>query len=430
MDTHSAQALIRFGLGRRGDEPAPDDPPAWLATQLDGRDPALAEPVTRTTDALAVWREQRKMPKAAAQPDRLHDFWVADSGAAMRRLATTDQPFRERLVWFWTNHFTVSVRKPDLRGFVLSYVHEAIRPHVTGRFVDMLQAVMRHPVMLWYLENLESIGPDSPVGLRTHRGINENLARECLELHTLSPAAGYTQHDVTEFAKILTGWSIAFPGMPQGFVFRENSHQPGGKTVMGMTFPPGEAGGVEALAWLGNHPMTFRHIAAKLVRHFIADDPAPADVKRLAGVLRDTRGDLKAAALELTRMNTAWQPLTKVRAPADYVVAAVRALDPPEQARPDMVALMNALGQPLLAAPLPNGWPDTAAAWADGEMLLRRADWALGIAGKRPDLDPVAIAQTSLGPLLGPDTLSAVRHATSRREAMALLLASPEFQRR
>jgi uncharacterized protein (DUF1800 family) len=428
MDAHAAQALIRFGLGRRGSEPVPTDPPAWLAGQINAPDPALGEPITRSGDALDAWRDSRK--PTAPDPNRLRDLIAADRAIAMRILVTTDVPFRERLVWFWANHFTVSWRKGEIRQLILPYVQEAIRPHVTGRFVEMLQAVIRHPAMLWYLDNTDSIGPDSKGGLHAHRGLNENLARECLELHTIGSEAGYTQRDVTEFAKVLTGWSISNPNQPSGFFFFPERHQPGDKTVMGMTFPEGEQGGIAVLAWLGNHPMTFRHVATKLVRHFVADDPAAADVKRIAGVLRDTRGDLKAAALELVRLPSAWQPLGKLRAPSDYVVAAVRALDLPQGNQPDIPAVMGTLGQPFMSAPLPNGWPDTAAAWADGEMLLRRADWALAVAGRRPDLDPVEVAQASLGPLLRPDTLRAVQHAASQREALALLLASPEFQRR
>jgi uncharacterized protein (DUF1800 family) len=199
---------------------------------------------------------------------------------------------------------------------------------------------------------------------------------------------------------------------------------------MGMTFPQGEAGGEAVLTWLANHPATLRRVAERLVRHFVADQPAAADVKRIADVLQQTRGDLRAATLAVLDVPAAWQPLTKLRAPADFVVAAVRALDLPEHERPDMAGLMGHFGQPFLNAPLPNGWPDTAADWADGEMLLRRADWAIGIAGKHPTLDPVALADASLGDLLGAATRKAIQHAASRRDAVALALAAPEFQRR
>jgi uncharacterized protein (DUF1800 family) len=430
MTANAMHAMIRFGLGRRGDEPLPADPAVWLRAQLHDPDPALAAPISSTLAALEAHRLDRMFKPMDGQASREQDLWKADAAIAMHVLATTENPFRERLVWLWANHFTVSHRNGGVRPLALPYVQEAIRPHVTGRFADMLRAVMRHPAMLWYLDNQESQGPDSPAGIRAHRGLNENLARECLELHTIGVDAGYTQADVTEFANVLTGWSVDMGAARPGFAFMPERHQPGAKTIMGMTFPEGEAGGDAVLTWLGNHPATFGRVAERLVRHFVDDRPAPADVQRVAGVLRQTHGDLKAATLAVLDLPGAWQPLTKLRSPSDFVVASVRALDLPEPERPDMLGLMGHFGQPLLGAPLPNGWPDTAADWADGEMLLRRADWAMGIAGKHPALDPLALADASLGNLLQEPTRRAIEHAASRREAIALALAAPEFQRR
>ncbi len=217
---------------------------------------------------------------------------------------------------------------------------------------------------------------------------------------------------------------------PPGFVFRLNAHEPGGKTVMGRSFSHGLAGGNEVLAFLGDHPATHRHLATKLVRHFVADDPPPAAVSRIEAVLRSSHGDLKAASLELTRLPEAWQPLTKLRSPADYVVGVLRALDLPEDKRPDLLPVMAGLGQPFCNAPLPNGWPDTAADWSGPEAILRRVDWAYGVSARAAGLDPDAIAQASLGPLLRPATMEQMHRAGSRRDALTMLLASPEFQRR
>ncbi len=424
------QAMIRFGLGRRGTEPLPTDASAWLRTQLLDPDPALAEPVSSTLAGLDAHRLDREMKPMDGQISHVQALWKADSAIATRLLAETDRPFRERLGWFWANHFTVSLKRGEIRPLALPYVQEAIRPHVTGKFADMLRAVMRHPAMLWYLDNQESAGPDSPAGIRAHRGLNENLARESLELHTIGATAGYTQADVTEYAKVLTGWSVDMGSASPGFAFLPERHQPGPKTIMGMSFPEGQAGGEAVLTWLGNHPATFHRIAEKLARHFLADQPAPADVKRIADVLHQTHGDLRAATLAMLEIPAAWQSLTKLRAPGDYVVAAVRALDLPEAQRPDMLGLMNHFGQPFMSAPLPNGWPDTAADWADGEMLLRRADWAMGLAGKHPAIDPMLLAQASLGDLLGDGTRHAIQRAATRQDAVALALAAPEFQRR
>ena len=432
MDSHAAQAMIRFGLGRRGAEPAPADPQAWLAGQLDGPDPGLAAPIHSAAEGLAAIRERRldKTPDGQNKRTPIADVFRADSAAAFDVMLTTPTPYRERLVWFWANHFTVSLRRGECAALAGAFVREAIRPHVTGRFGDMLLAVMRHPAMLLYLDNAQSIGPDSRAGERQHRGLNENLARECLELHTVSPASGYTQADVTNFAKILTGWSIDINANPPGFVFRPNAHEPGGGTLMGQQFPAGEQGGVEALAWLGRHPATYRHIATKLVRHFVADDPPKDATDRIVAVLQRSGGDLKAASLELVRLPAAWKPLTKLRSPADYAVAVLRALDLPEERRPNLTGAMSGLGQQFFGAPLPNGWPDTAADWAGPEAILRRIDWAYTISGRANALDPATVATNTLGPLLPEATLEQIRRAGSRREAFAMLLASPEFLRR
>jgi uncharacterized protein (DUF1800 family) len=434
MEQRTAQALVRFGLGRRGSETLPGDPVAWLAGQLDGPDPACTGP--GAAEGLIAFREDNKDRQAlkqgdptAAEPTRVRDMFKADVTGMIDTVLTTATPFRERLVWFWANHFTISLRRGECTAVAFPFIREAIRPYVNGRFVDMLFAVMRHPAMLMYLDNNSSIGPNSPAGIKSHRGLNENLARESLELHTVSPASGYTQRDVTEYAKILTGWSFEINYNPPQFIFRLNAHEPGPKTLMGQTFDHGAAGGIQALTWLADHPWTHRHLATKLVRHFVADDPPPADVARIEKVLSGTKGNLKAASLELTRLPAAWQPMTKLRSPADYVIAVLRALDLPPDKRPDLNGVLNSMGQPFMNAPLPNGWPDTASDWAGGEAMLRRVDWAYGVAG-RSTADPEQLAADSLGPLLQQATLEQMRRAGSRRDATTLLLSAPEFQRR
>jgi uncharacterized protein (DUF1800 family) len=267
-------------------------------------------------------------------------LFVDDMEAALRHAVVTDLPVRERLVWFWANHFTASARAGGyVFGLNGAYIAEAIRPHVTGRFADLLKAVMRHPAMLYYLDNWLSYGPDSVMGKRLHRGINENLARECLELHTLGVDSGYTQQDVTTFALILTGRGIDMDAPDPGFVFRADVHPPGPKTFLGRTFPEGFDGSEAALDFMADHPATHRHIATQLVQHYVDDTPPPACVARVEAVLRETHGDLKQAMLTIIDMPEAWQPLTKFRAPADYVVAVLRALELPEQP-----------GQPIFAA--------------------------------------------------------------------------------
>jgi uncharacterized protein (DUF1800 family) len=379
---------------------------------------------------MASWREDTLNPMPKGQPTRVVSILAAEKRTQLAWATQTPAPFRERLVWFWSNHFTVSLSRLECVPVAGAFVREAVRPHVTGRFQDMLLAVMRHPAMLMYLDNAASVGPDSPAGKRGGEGLNENLARECLELHTVSLAAGYRQADVTNFAKLITGWTVDYGAGWPGFLFDADSHEPGEISVMGQVFPPGEEGGVAALLWLARHPSTYRFLATKLARHFVADDPPPESVARIAGVLADTGGDLGAAASAVVDFPQAWQPLTKLRDPQDYVIAVMRVLGLPPERLPDLDMAMADLGQPLWAAPLPNGWPDTAADWAGPEALLRRAEWANHVAALVTDSDPVAVCIGALGPLLSPETLRQVANAGSRRSAHVMLFASPEFLRR
>ncbi len=437
MLTDVAHAYARFGFGRGPQDAVPGDVRAWLAAQVSGTDagPPGAS-IAEAFAAIEADREDRKDRKEAIaagmggeRPHRARDLFQAETAALEGWAIETAAPFRERLVWFWANHFTVSTKQGQVAPLVGDYVRSAIRPHVTGKVRDMLLAVMQHPAMLIYLDNAQSFGPSSQAGLRQGKGLNENLGRECLELHTLSPAAGYSQADVTSFAKLLTGWSVERRD-GAGFKFRPAMHEPGDKVVLGRRFPEGEDGGRQALAFLADHPATQLHLATKLVRHFVADAPPPDAVRRVAGALRDTGGDLRQASLELIRLPGAWTPLTKLRSPQELVLAANRAAALPPDRRPPFNGVVGGLGQAMFGAPFPIGWPDTASDWAGPEAMMRRIDWTYGFAG-RPDLaEPSALAEVALGPLLTQATAEAMRRAGSRRDAITLLLASPEFQRR
>ena len=435
MRTTAIAQNLRFGLGPRAGQAASVDLRPGLIADLDTR--PSATPLTTASDGLAALKAEREArraehdPALPHSPNPLRDIFQQDRIDTIARGLAAPIGFRERLTTFWANHFTVSVRQGACRPLAGAFRREAIEPHVTGRFGDMLLAVMRHPAMLHYLENVGSIGPNSRAGQRSHHGLNENLARECLELHTLSPASGYTQADVTSFAAILTGWSVQQQDLPYGFLFRAGAHEPGPKTLFAQTFPEGEQGGIEALAFLASHPATHAHLARKLVTHFGNDDPDPREVTRVAAVLRDTNGDLRATSVALLDLPSARRPLTKLRSPLDFVLAAFRALELPPGPKPDGPNLLAYIGQPIFEAPLPNGWPDHATDWAGPLPILRRVDVA-GIlaAHASAEADPLTVAEISLGPLLHPATATAITHAGSRQEAFALLLASPEFQRR
>lgn len=438
-----SQAMIRFGLGGRPDQKPPTDPRAWLLGQLDGPDPALATPsfagLPSGAAALAALRDDRMTRKRLARQGlslkdhfkpRSREMFRVDAAAQLGWALRTNAPFRERLVWFWANHFTVSMRQGGTAALIGPFLREAIRPHVTGRFTDMVLAVERHPAMLLYLGNAGSVGPDSRAGVRRHRGLNENLGRECMELHTVSLRAGYSQQDVIAMAKLLTGWSVDPRAEPTGFRFRPFAHEPGPQTLMGRSFPPGEAGGIAALRFLSTYHTTWTALATKLVRHFVADQPPAAAVAHVAGVLAGTQGDLRAASAALVDLPQAWSPGRKIKTPVEYFLSVGRALGETEAKVPAALGMLRRLGQPLWAAPLPDGWSDLGGDWSGPDAVLARIDFAYTMAGRSHDRAPAAIATAALGAQLRPETLAAVSTAGSPREALALLFASPEFLRR
>ncbi len=438
-------AANRFGLGARpGQLPTlASDPRGWLEAQIGaGSDPGADLPsalrgLPPARDAVAGFLEARRKGRDLAKliRRRAREDYLREAGLRTLAAIRSETPFRERLVAFWSNHFTVSVKRPILFGIAGGFEREAIRPHVTGRFADMLLAASRHPAMLLYLDNAQSFGPNSRAGRWRGKGLNENLAREILELHTLGVDGGYTQDDVRGLAKILTGWSLARPGKdadPGGFKFHRLAHEPGGKTLLGRRYrDAGVAEGEAALADLARHPSTARHIAFKLARHFIADDPPAAAVDRLAQVFRDSDGDLRAVSLALVRLSEPWQdPLAKLKAPQDLVVSTLRATDFQGDAE-RLVPALRLLGQAPWSAPSPAGWPDTAEGWAAPDALLKRIEFATAVAqriGNR--LDPRGLAQALMAPVAAPDTGTMIARAPSRSDGLTLLLASAEFQRR
>ncbi|WPB86894.1 DUF1800 domain-containing protein [Sediminicoccus rosea] len=429
MTPAAAHAAIRFGLGARPGAPVPDDPRAWLLAQVRPLD-AIEGP---SLDDIRVILNETDRQGSARLRNSLAE---ADSRAWATRMLTTDAPFAERWCEFWSNHFAISRRGGILIGFSGHFHQTAIRSHVFGRFEDLLLAAYQHPAMLAYLDQSASIGPRSRAGQRRNRGLNENLARECLELHSVTPAAGYTQADVTALAQVLTGWSIgrgAGAGESAGAVFRPDAHEPGPKTVLGQEFPEGKEGGVLALRFLARHPSTHRALAQKLARHFIADDPPPAAVARLEAALRDTQGDLSAAARAVIAEPAAWQPLTKIRSAQDYAIAVLRGLGEPAQSAPALLTTLARLNQRLWTPPAPIGWPDEAGAWAAPEQLMRRVDWANELSARAELGQRLPLAQmveAFLGPLARAETVTAARRAGSLQEAVLLVLASPEAQRR
>ncbi len=358
--------------------------------------------------------------------------------ARLRKQTRAEAGFVERLVAFWSNHFAVSAAKgPLVRAAAGAFEREAIRPHVLGRFADMLRAVEQHPVMLFYLDNQRSMGPNSRAGRNRGKGLNENLAREILELHTLGADGGYSQADVTALARIITGWTFGGRegrgGEPGRFLFRPNWHETGAHRLLDKTYSEtGLAQGEAALADLARHPSTARHIAAKLARHFVADAPPPPLVERLAAVFRETEGDLAAVSLALIQDDDAWRgPMTKMRTPAEFMIAIARATGfLPE--RPQLIlSSLRAMGMIPWQPPGPNGFPDTADAWSSPEAMKARLDVSWRAAQQIKTVEqPLAVLDATVGSAASAETREAIARAESREQGLAILFMSPEFQRR
>jgi len=474
----AAIAANRFGLGAKpGELPVIEkDPEAWLQRQLAGRVPVpggaglkpSSETLARALEVRNEVAEARRAKKQNADDDGAkvaialklpalyRPVYIEEAHARFAHAVTTDRPFLERLTQFWTNHFAVSVDKIVVLGIAGAMEREAIRPNVTGNFAELLLAVERHPAMLLYLDNQASIGPNSrAASFLKRRGngqgarkldINENLAREILELHTLGVDGGYTQADVTTFAKAISGWSIGGDannrgfarlglsnGKPGEFFFREVFHEPGAKKLLGRNYgDDGVRQGEAILKDLGLRPETARHVSTKLARHFIADDPPVPVVERMTRAWLVSRGNLPKVYAAMLGSAEAWsEPLSKFKTPADYIYSAYRALGIPAGERRRSLQAFEALGQRALQPGSPAGWPDTSADWDGSSALLKRIAWADAVAQRLgAERNARELAPQLLGATLGAETARSIARAESGSQALTLLLASPEFMRR
>ncbi|MBD3733003.1 MAG: DUF1800 domain-containing protein [Sphingopyxis sp.] len=470
-------AANRFGLGRRWDDPAIGDPQQWLTRQLGAFDPApaaiaalpgraaiAAAYLGYREDRQAMRREAADMPMSEEEKgmdpelrrlsrSEIRRHYVDAAGARLANAVATPTPFPERLTHFWANHFAVSADKITMIGFAGNHEFEAIRPNIMGKFADLLIAAVRHPAMLLYLDQAQSFGPDSPVAQRVRRrqkqaklGLNENLAREILELHTLGVRTGYTQADVTAFAKALTGLTVAGFGKgagqrlmpadarPGDTVFIAQLHEPGAQTILGKRYDqPGARQGEAVLRDLAVHPATAAHIATKLARHFTGDTPSPALVERLTADFRQTGGDLPSLYRTLIASPEPWAGApTMFKSPWDWAVSTMRALKLPAIGEKQNVpAIFTQLGQPLWRPGSPAGYDDLVATWAGSAALMQRVEIASRIAGRIGDrVDARKLAPLILADAMTPDIEQAIARADSPGQALAMLFASPAFLRR
>ena len=488
-------ALNRFGLGGRpGDAPG-SDPARWVLDQFDRyetrpqaiaalapsssiaselteylrevrvlqrekRITARAKPAMETepamrSSAMQPIPGQEKADDPVAQARRAARLQARDhyAGAISARALValnSPAPFAERLVHFWANHFAVSADKLEMVGLAGSFEFEAVRPHVLGKFGDMLHAVERHPAMLIYLDQAQSVGPNSPFGQTTGRrgqklGLNENLAREILELHTLGVRTGYSQADVTEFARAMTGWTVAGlgrgrgpayaggEGLPGSFVFAPRLHEPGARTILGKSWPQqGEAQAASVLDLLATHPATARHIATKLARHFAGDEPPPALVGKLEKAFLSSNGDLPTVYRALVEAPECWvtQPV-KFKSPWEWTISALRGLGAQQLPPMAMNGLMTQLGQPVWKPGSPAGWDDVAGSWAGPDAIMRRVEAAERLAQRTRDTIDARQRAAELFPgALSESTAQSIARAESPGQGVALMLVAPEFMRR
>lgn len=461
MKTATVIAANRFGLGARPGQLTQIDPAPerWLLDQLAGpsRPPSAIADLPASSrvlvEVLAVRRAQRDARKndddVAERYGRIVRRHYTDQVLARyQAAASSDFPFHERLVHFWSNHFAVSADKQPVPAIAGLYENEAIRPNVSGRFADLLINAIQHPAMILYLDNQRSIGRNSTLGRRANRrkteqsfGLNENLAREILELHTLGVDGGYTQTDVTTFARVITGWSIGgatengrfADGEPGMFEYRHSIHEPGDHQVLGKSYnDDGVKQGEAVLRDLATHPSTAHFICTKLARHFVNDEPPSTLVDRMTNVFLDSGGDLAGVYQSMLESTESWREIqSKYKTPHDLIISAFRAFEhAPDNGRRVIVSL-EIMGQVPYRPGSPAGWPDTAERWGGADALYKRIEWAdtvARIAG--PRINPAELGDRVLGRALKTETRKAISRAESTAQGMTLLLASPEFQRR
>jgi uncharacterized protein (DUF1800 family) len=389
----------------------------------------------------------------------------------VRQAVFSQNGFFERLAAFWTGHFTVDVRKgAAIRALVAPHEAEALRPNIAGRFVDLLKAAILHPAMLLYLDQIRSIGPGSPTGLAKGRGLNENLARELIELHTMGAGSGYGQDDVRAAACVLSGLFAKAPAFE--VTFRPNHAEPGVHRVLGHTYGGAKRRMEDVHALLDDlaaREETRRHICGKLVIHFIADDPPQDVVDAMIDAWSASDGHLiEVYRAMLEHPRSFEQEGQKARQPFDFVVAGLRAFDVPEEAldpvdarerigamemagtgsmeggamlasdgrialraNPLSAGGLERLGQPLWSAPSPAGWDESLSAWITASQVTERIAWARRLVARfGGDLDPRDLLQTIMADAARADTIEVVSRAPSRAVGLALVLASPEFNRR
>jgi len=438
-------------------EMSPDDMTAEMREQ---RQEAREHARSRALDLMELPPERRTQSLAAMDADERRGFWralspddreklTADMTPRQRELLLSlenpvavvngelfqskllratysERQLQEVMTDFWFNHFNVYIGKGADRYLVTAYERDVIRPHALGKFRDLLLATAKSPAMLWYLDNQQSAGPNSVAADRAKSngkpapGLNENYAREVMELHTLGVDGGYTQQDVTELARVLTGWSLEEPRLGGGYVFRPPRHEPGDKTVLGHTFhPDGEREGEAALAMLAAQPATARFLSTKLAERFVSDTPPDSLVDAMAKTFLESDGDIRAVLRTMLAAPEFWdrrEVRSKVKTPLEFVVSALRATDADITRTQSVTAALNRMGMPLYGAQPPTGYSMRAESWVNSGALLDRMNFALGLGtGRLPGI------QVDAAKLAGGSTDAVTKAGSNADQALRTL---------
>jgi uncharacterized protein (DUF1800 family) len=465
MTLDSYIALNRFGMGAKSGlrNAISADPRGWLLSQISSQVPPIGYQLPSSQQIVLDFMELKnlkmKLKEDASGEEvrrvraEIRDKFLSGIGSRFVASANSNAPLHEQMVLFWSNVFTVSIGKnQQFLSLCLAYERDAIRPHVFGHFENMLVAATQHPGMLVYLNNAQSIGPHSKAGEKREKGLNENLARETLELHSLGVNGGYTQADVISLANMITGWTLVNQKIMaktdkspllridnNGFAFIPQMHEPDPQTLLGKTYNQmGVDQGLAALRDLAHHPSTAHYMATRLVSHFVGDAPPPECVERVAKVFRDTNGNLAEVTAAVIKLPEAWQFKTpKIKSPYELLVAQIRALNISHGASREQISdqtifqALNDMGQLPFNANSPAGWTEHSADWASGTGILKRIEWAQALARRTTyDSNIADLANDLFGDALQSSTLQAIQRAPSKVDAITLLLTCPEMQKR
>ncbi|NKF51233.1 DUF1800 domain-containing protein [Shewanella sp. WXL01] len=373
--------------------------------------------------------QTKKPPKVQQQAYR--DFCQDSFKAAVK----SDNSLSWRLLDFFSNHFSVTAQGPVMTALAPTLEREAIAPNLFGSFADMLDAVVHHPAMLVYLNNQQSFGVNSKIGKRKGKGLNENLAREILELHTLGVDGPYNQTDVIALAKGISGWSVSNKSKHSGrngFFYRDAGHEPGSQQLVGKRFgQSGEAQGRAMLKHLALHPSTAKFVSYKLAKHFISDEPEQELVNALVARWQQTQGNLKQVVEALIEHPLAWQSeRAKFITPREHLIFAHRVTAAPLPKTRNLIGLLNQLGQRPFKAGSPAGYGDTEGDWLSDKVMIDRITWSRMLAAKVSKLDVKQLIEQVWDEQLSQRSYLSITRAESRVDAITLLLMSPETLRR